>query len=304
MGLKSLLSTRHELREIEVEVTSRCNARCVHCPHTRRTTGLDLDRPTFDLLCERYATYFERAGKSRVVMSFAGSGEPLLNRQLEYFVRKASALGVVPTIISNAALLTPQRAQSLVDAGLEALYVSCQGIESQAYRESQGLDFEKVLAHILGARPILAGAGVKLEIQYNDLPTIRSTPDEVVAFWSQHDLTVRGPYPIWNRGGNLTDFERIHRADGVTKVNFDLPAWCPVPKFHDTITADGTFLRCMCDYFGESPGLGTLEASSIEEIHRIYEQTLKAKAANEICTQCVKSGTKFLLAELVTRSPP
>ena len=85
-------------------------------------------------------------------LRFVGMGEPLMHRHIAEMVRIAKQRGVADRveILSNGSLLTRQMTHSLIDAGLDRLVVSLQGVSARAYREISGveLDFEQFVEQI------------------------------------------------------------------------------------------------------------------------------------------------------------
>ena len=55
--LDEILKTRHQALFVEIELTSYCNARCVHCPrHNMRPSGM-MSEQTFRAILDRYHHY-------------------------------------------------------------------------------------------------------------------------------------------------------------------------------------------------------------------------------------------------------
>ena len=86
------------------------------------------------------------------VLNMSGQGEPLLNRDLPDMIAYAKVAGVAERveIITNASLLNREMSDRLIDAGLDCIRISLQGITSERYKEICGfsLDFEKLTEEI------------------------------------------------------------------------------------------------------------------------------------------------------------
>lgn len=96
-----------------VEVTKRCNAHCQFCDYwqTRQETPLD-----------DYSEVVRRLGV--LYVSITG-GEPLMRKDLEAIIRRIKERNIVYIgVITNGWLLDVERAQRLIDAGLDQLAVS------------------------------------------------------------------------------------------------------------------------------------------------------------------------------------
>lgn len=115
-------STRaFRLTALNVELTSRCNLSCSICPRHSAggTDGDDLDFGTF---CK----IVDSTPHLRVLLPYQW-GEPLLSPVLFDAVAYAAVRGVRVMVTTNGTLLDRQKAQSLIDAGLERLTVSFDG---------------------------------------------------------------------------------------------------------------------------------------------------------------------------------
>jgi radical SAM protein with 4Fe4S-binding SPASM domain len=86
------------------------------------------------------------------MIRFAGTGEPLLHPQIARMVRyaKENTAAENVNLVTNAALLRPQLSLELIDAGLDVLRISVQGLTAARYREISGvdLDFERFVEQI------------------------------------------------------------------------------------------------------------------------------------------------------------
>lgn len=106
----------------QIEVTSRCNLRCVMCPVTilaDRWPALDLPWETF----QRIARAFEHTKW----VHLQGWGEPLLHPRLFDMTTLAKSAGCLVGFTTNGTLLTTRAAGQLLDLDLDLLAVSVAG---------------------------------------------------------------------------------------------------------------------------------------------------------------------------------
>lgn len=71
------------------------------------------------------------------LLVFAGLGEPLLHPQIAEmaaYAKKREVAGTV-RIITNASLLTHKMSDSLIEAGLDSLKISLQGVTEEAHHK-------------------------------------------------------------------------------------------------------------------------------------------------------------------------
>lgn len=126
---------------LEFHPTHFCNFRCNYCiqsseqafaggkPFQREHMSWDL----FELLVQQLEDF---PGEIKMV-SCAGMGEPLLHPRIADMVRRFKESGKIKKvqIITNASLLTRELAHKLIDAGLDQLKVSLQGISTEMYQK-------------------------------------------------------------------------------------------------------------------------------------------------------------------------
>lgn len=109
---------------VTFEVTMRCNARCAFCDYWKTSPEMKAQE----------LTSFVDAAKAfdPMIVTFSG-GEPLLRRDLEALVsgvdRAISYKWM--TLITHGAMLTPERARSLWDAGIGQFSVSLDYLDAR-----------------------------------------------------------------------------------------------------------------------------------------------------------------------------
>src|SRR5438034_1859296 len=119
MIAKGLLSTRHPVLAHIIPIR-RCNLACSYCNEFdsfSKPVSPDLMFGRIDRLAE--------FGTSIITIS---GGEPLLHPELEAIIRHIRKRGMIAGMITNGYLLTPQRIESLNQAGLEHLQISIDNV--------------------------------------------------------------------------------------------------------------------------------------------------------------------------------
>ncbi len=128
-----------------------CNFRCRYCAQSlgteylKREYGLPPENMPLEIMKQVISQAAEFPGRFKLV-SMMGHGEPLCNPELPEMVGLVKRAGIAERvdIITNASLLTPERSDRLLGAGLDVLRVSLQGVTSGAYKKTSGikLDFD------------------------------------------------------------------------------------------------------------------------------------------------------------------
>src|SRR6516225_12296298 len=117
-------------------ITSACNARCDFCSFARdRLPAMSRHSVTLDE-AKLAADILNRNGVR--FLHFTG-GEPLVHRDFTAMVAHAAQIGMVPTLVTNGALLTPKRIDLLADAGLATVYISIDAASRTMHDANRGL---------------------------------------------------------------------------------------------------------------------------------------------------------------------
>ncbi|HEY9227215.1 MAG TPA: radical SAM protein [Gemmatimonadaceae bacterium] len=150
------LTARRRPVLVHFEVTLRCNAHCGFCDYWKT----DANAKTAELKSfADAARYF-----NPMLVTFTG-GEPTLRRDLEDLVAevdRAIRLKYV-TLITHGAMLTPDRAQSLWDAGINQFNISLDYLDE---RHDAARGIPGLTAKILAAIPAIRARGVD-NIRFN-----------------------------------------------------------------------------------------------------------------------------------------
>jgi MoaA/NifB/PqqE/SkfB family radical SAM enzyme len=134
----------------------QCNFRCKYCLHSLSPQRLKEMAFKKDILP---FTVFQKAiddlkifQKPLKSLIFAGHGEPLLHPDIARMVSYAKENKVAERIeiVTNASLLTHELSDTLVDAGLDRLRISIQGLDEATYRDIAGIkiNFDNLVENI------------------------------------------------------------------------------------------------------------------------------------------------------------
>lgn len=148
---------------LQIEVSSRCNIKCVMCPVTvlaGRWPQRDMRWETF----ERIAGAFEHA----TWVYLQGWGEPLLHRRIFDMIARAKGAGCRVGFTTNATRLTRRTGERLLDLGLDLLAVSIAGASAATHEAIRvGSDFSRLkenLRAFLQRRAQRNGTTPKVEV--------------------------------------------------------------------------------------------------------------------------------------------
>ncbi len=137
---------------VQVEVTTRCNASCTHCPHSligSQWRGMDMP---LKLFCELvpFLRYTD-------LVYLQGWGEPLVNKDIFEMIRICKDRGKRVGFTTNGMLLTEETLQTLVDLQLDIIGISLAGTTPRTHNQiRKGTDFNKLISEIERLRKIKA----------------------------------------------------------------------------------------------------------------------------------------------------
>lgn len=137
--------------------TNLCNFMCEYCGHSLGISAMkeEYDFCAEDMSMETYRRTIEQLKEfpdQLNVLSLTGHGEPLVNRKLPEMISYAKERDVAKRVetISNGALLTHDLSDRLVEAGLDCIRISLQGLSTEKYQAvcKRKVDFSKLTEEI------------------------------------------------------------------------------------------------------------------------------------------------------------
>lgn len=135
---------------VQIEVTSRCNAACIYCPHTLMGDRWPDKHMPLDLF-RKLLPYLGNTG----LIFLQGWGEPLLNKDLFEMIRLCKDQGNRVGFTTNGMLLTESAMKRIVELGLDVLGLSLAGTTAATHnRIRKGADFDTALSRFERLRAI------------------------------------------------------------------------------------------------------------------------------------------------------
>lgn len=303
---------------VDIELTSRCNAKCSFCPRDKTPHQGLIDEPTFTAALRRAVEYrdalleFRRlqpgyfdaqpvrrtgSGPDTIWLSFCGMGEPLLHRRVVEYVARAAQAGLRPIVNTNGALLSPRTAEELMDAGLAMACLNV-GEIGEDYEAVYGLPFERTrinVEHFLATSPGRCIAAIILVDHRHD-------PDHATSmreYWSQRGADVFMPFGLINRAGSLStdEHEAWHafRNEASSILQEKGEASCTIPFLYPFIGYDGNYYLCSSDWQKEV-NLGNVFEHSLVDL--FDEKAEHVRTRSPICRDCTHEPTNALAASL------
>ena len=185
--LEGYYGDKHHLTNIHIEITSKCNERCVHCyiPHDDKTNDIDPDL-FYDILKQCY--------EMKVLHLTLSGGEPMLHKNFCAFLSRCREYNFSVNILSNLTLLDDKIIEEMRRNPLLGVQVSLYSMSNEIHdgiTQHKG-SFEKTKNAIL-------------ELIKNDIPLQISCPimkqnkncyADVVKWASEYNIHAGDDYVI------------------------------------------------------------------------------------------------------------
>jgi len=283
-----------------VDPSSACNFRCQFCPtgHRDLLKASEYKRSVLDLaLFEKLLRDLEAFPEPLKVMRMNKIGEPLLNKRLPAMIAMAKASGRVRYIdlATNASKFSPALLTSLIEAGLDRLNISLEGVSREQYAEHAkvDMDFDRLVENIRWLYAHRGGCEVTIKIPGNYISGAdkqkffdlfgdhcdRIFVEELSPIWPEFDVEQRA-------GVKVQDMEGQYRQSLLDK---DV---CTYIFYAMALNADGTVSAC-CPDWDQKLVVGDLHRDSLRDIwnspamRQLRLQHLQGRRRdNPVCRAC------------------
>lgn len=281
-----------------VDPASVCTFKCKFCPtgnpqlikSTRRWQG----RMDFDLY-KKIIDDLDAFDEPLKVLRLYKEGEPLLNKHFADMIRYAKASSAVKYVdtTTNGYLLNPEKTREILDAGLDRINISVDGMSDQQFLEFTGVrvNFEKFVENIRDLYEAKGDCEVCIKIAGDFM-----SEEEKARFFdtfgdSSDRIFVENVAPCW------PEFDVEDRLGvQITKGIYDQPIGdvntCPYIFYSISVNSDGSVSLCFLDW-AHKLLVGDVREQSLKEIwegdtlfqHQIDHLQGKRKE-NPVCGQC------------------
>lgn len=259
LSISSITEMARFPKYFEIETTNKCNARCPMCSIDNFSS-----REFSDELWDRLVQEFAKHGDWVEKVALFRDGEPLLDKKLESRIRDLRRVGIKRVSFStNGTYLTRERGRSLIEAGLNEIMLSTDGITKATFEKVRlGLKFEQVQENFVNFIKLRdeMKADVRICVRMVLQPDNIHEYPEWLAFWKSQTLASDSVYAkkfhTW--GNQHTDLRVPEEA------NRDLEP-CISPFSTMVIKISGHVAQCGVDY-KTNVNMGDLSLGSIQTI--------------------------------------
>jgi Predicted Fe-S oxidoreductase len=287
---------------IILETSNICNAKCVMCPHIfmERKEGVMNDE-TFDLALRR----IKESHINPVAFILNGFGEPLTDKKIIDRIKKTKQNFKDSKIkmYSNFNLADDKLINALLESGLDELNISFNGLNSDSYEKTMGINYGKTLRNLKKLLELKKERTSALKIRLS------------MALVTYNENGIREFIKKWERKVDSVSINRTHTysgrvkdVSGKYKINFEKKAY-PCKYLWNTIVigVNGDVFLCCLDYNGKytfgnirnDNMLNIFYSKNFEKIRALhYSRQLKNLEICKYCYTPYKNGVEWFVNEL------
>ncbi|WP_243547306.1 radical SAM/SPASM domain-containing protein [Pseudodesulfovibrio tunisiensis] len=274
-------------RAIQIQTTSRCNARCLFCGYMdiHKTLPMgDMDDDLFRKIADECCNHY--VGRISTYLMNEPLVDPKQAERIAYIEARRKPF-TKTKINSNGALLTPDVSEGLIDAKLRHLWVSVQGYSQESYKKSMGLSLTRVLDNIDAFLDIRDRKGAKFpKLTVTTLRTklVEDELEYAAKYWADRNVRFK-IHTMDNRSGK-DEIKEIAVSKPKLRRN------CDLFLKQAYILYNGDMILC-CHDWKRTVVLGNVREHSIEEVWNSprFLQVIREYEAGdytncEICRTC------------------
>ena len=282
-----------------IEPTNRCNLSCPECP----SGNGEMVRPLGNMTFEDYKRIVDEIAPRTFYLQLFFQGEPFINNKLMDMIRYARGKRMYVAISTNAHFIREEIAQKLVDAGLDKLIVSLDGVTDESYVEYRvGGSLTKVTDALEYLRTARSSTSSSMEtvLQFlvmkqneHEIPKLYELAEEYDASVALKTIQV---YSIESAEHFLPENEEYRRyefSNGTLQTKSKMKNQCVRLWERSVITWDGVVVPCCFDKNANHP-LGNLEDRSFTAIWQngsysaFRQRILDDRKSVPMCTNCTE----------------
>lgn len=250
-----------------IEVTNVCNLDCIMCP-----TGLHvLGRTKGHMKPELFRQVIDEMAPHVKTTTLHIWGEPLLHPKLPELIRYAASKGIKVSTSTNATLLTEEKARTIIEAGLDEIYLCLDGMNAETYEMiRKKADFEVTKANIerfIEIKREYGDRGPRVNVQIIEMAPTKAQTEDFRAFWTRPGVDSVNVKAFDSWGNQEKQINQLR--DDEEKKN--LPSLkgryaCPLLWYHCHVYFDGTVTCCDRDFGAKYPLGNVVEMGGVMNV--------------------------------------
>lgn len=281
-----------KLPKLDLNVTNRCNFRCVHCAFD---SG-DVEMPELSVSqLEKILRETKELGGERIDIT---GGEALVREDIDEIIKLGKSFEYKIELVSNGSLLTKEKLERFRKIGLDSIAISLDGSTYNIYNKIRRVS-EATYNHVLGMIDECVKIGIDTKINSVVFDSNLYDLDKITEFCIEKKVSEHGIYyftPI-GRGSRSNELavepvkwlkfikEKLMKYDSKIKLSVEFPLiekefakeglGCMLKEdpYHLQILPNGNVYPCaIASYYKP---IGNLYYSSVKEIwnnRRLWEE--------------------------------
>lgn len=254
-----------------VDPVNTCNFQCTFCPTGDRNLIKATDRWQGQIDFDVYKKVIDDLGefdRPLKVLRLYKEGEPLLHTRFADMVRYARESGSVEYIdtTTNGSLLTPERVGPILDAGINRINISVDGMSTEQYWEftKTRVDFNRFVKNIRRLYERKGDCEICVKIPGDSL----SEEDKQRFFDTFGDIAdrvfIENFAPCWP-AFDVEERTGIKINEGIYGNAIHEVSVCPYIFYSMTVNTDGTVSLCFLDW-ARTLTIGDVRVQSLKAI--------------------------------------
>jgi MoaA/NifB/PqqE/SkfB family radical SAM enzyme len=281
-----------------VDPSSTCNFMCKFCPTGDRKliqkTGRWQGVMDFDLY-KKIINDVAEFDEPLKVLRLYKEGEPLLNNRFADMIRYAKDAGIAGYIdtTSNGYLFEPERIKPILEAGVDRINISVDGMSSKQFLDFTGVkvDFDKFVDNIRKLYDMKGTCEICIKIA-GDFLSEEDKGRFFEIFGDYADrIFIENVAPCWPEF-DVQDRVGVSISKGIYDQPISAVRTCPYVFYSMSVNSDGTVSLCFLDW-ARKLIIGDARKQSLKDIwegevmysYRV-EQLSWNRGENEVCGQC------------------
>lgn len=285
---------------LSIEPTTACNLGCPECP-----SGLkQFTRPTGKLNMDLHRSILEQVKDTVFYINYYFQGEPFLHPQFLDLIKEANKQKIYTATSTNAHFINAQKAEEIVNSGLDRLIISIDGLTQETYENYRiHGDLNKVLEgtkHLIEAKKKMNSKTPHLIFQFLAVKPNEHEINDVFKLGTEmgiDEVRIKTAQLYDYKNGNplMPVNEKYSRykkqKDGTYKIKHALGNHCWRMWSSSVLTWDGKVVPCCFDKDAKHV-LGSLENQTFDQVWNGVTYTNFRKAVLternqiDICTNC------------------
>jgi radical SAM protein with 4Fe4S-binding SPASM domain len=285
---------------LSIEPTTACNLGCPECP-----SGLkQFSRPTGKLNLDLHLQLLQQVSKTVFYINYYFQGEPFLHPQFLTLIQQAKQHNIYTATSTNAHFINQQKAEEIIDSGLDRLIISIDGLTQETYENYRVHgNLAKVIEaskHLIAAKKAKKSSTPQLIFQFlavkpneHEIPAVFTLGKEL----GIDEVRIKTAQLYDYQHGNplMPQNERYSRyiltADGTYKLKYKTGNHCWRMWSGSVLTWDGKVVPCCFDKDAQHI-LGEMDKADFPSIwksksYRSFRQAiLTGRNQLEICKNC------------------